>query len=83
VVCNNINLDVAIGVKLGAWNCFKEQVKKLRMLGMIQGGSQEHNLERAQRRRNSIQMMDRQRRRNRKCNQQADVVIERYQYSMK
>lgn len=80
---NNINLDVAIGDKLDSTDLLKEQMKKLRMLGMIQEGSQEQNPERAQRRRNSIQMRDRQRRRNLKCNQQADGVIGRCQYSTK
>jgi hypothetical protein len=51
VVCNNINLDEAIGDKLDSTELRKEQMKKLCMLRVIQGGSQEHNREQARRRR--------------------------------
>lgn len=50
MVCNDINLDVAIGAKLDSVELLKGQKKKLRMLRMIQGGSQEHDPEQAQRR---------------------------------
>ena len=50
MVCNDIKLDVAIGAKLDGMELLKGQTKKLRMLRMIQGGSQEHGPEQAQRR---------------------------------
>lgn len=50
MVCNDIKLDVAIGAKLDGMELLKGQTKKLRMLGMTQGGSQEHDPEQAQRR---------------------------------
>lgn len=59
MVCTNINLDVAIGDKLDSTELLKEQMKKLRMLRVIQGGSQEQNPEQARRERETARVYKR------------------------
>lgn len=82
MVCNDIKLDVAIGAKLDGMELLKGQTKKLRMLEMIQGGSQEHDPEQAEKKTRVYKRWSR--RCTWKCNQRrADGLIERCQQSMK
>ena len=70
-------MDVAIGDKLDSTELLKERMR------MIQGGSQEHNPERAQRRRQEYTNEGQAKTMQPEVQRQADSVTERCQYSTK